>query len=120
MDVAVIWPKVYVQFHICYKPTNRLAHFASLGIPTVVYPFASYIDILVEFGYPLVAENLDDVSLCSQNLRLAGRMSTWYLGRVLQCLHEAIGRSRAQMLQRSHTNLLLLSEMAHALQCTVM
>ena len=50
-----------MQFHICYKPTNRLAHFASLGIPTIVYPFASYIDILVDFGYPLVAENLDDV-----------------------------------------------------------
>ena len=61
MDVAVIWPKAYVQFHICYRPTAELAHFASLGIPTVVYPFASYLDVLVDFGYPLVAENLADV-----------------------------------------------------------
>ena len=75
MDVAVIWPKAYVQFHICYKPTNRLAHFASLGIPTVVYPFASYIDILVDFGYPLVAENLDDVSLCSRTSSFRAVMS---------------------------------------------
>ncbi len=62
VDVAVIWPKAYVQFHICYKPTAELAHFASLGIPTVVYPFASYLDVLVDFGYPLIAENLADVS----------------------------------------------------------
>ena len=46
---------------VCYKPTSRLAQFASLGIPVVTYPFASYIDILVEFGYPLVAESLDEV-----------------------------------------------------------
>ena len=57
----MIWPKAYVQFHICYRPTAELAHFASLGIPTVVYPFASYLDVLVDFGYPLVAENLADV-----------------------------------------------------------
>ena len=46
---------------VCYKPTSRLAYFASLGIPLVTYPFASYIDILVEFGYPLVAETLEEV-----------------------------------------------------------
>lgn len=48
---------------MCYKPTSRLAYFASLGIPLVTYPFASYIDILVEFGYPLVAETLEEVRL---------------------------------------------------------
>lgn len=69
VDVAVIWPKAYVQFHICYKSTAELAHFASLGIPTIVYPFASYLDVLVDFGYPLVAENLADVrELKPQNL----------------------------------------------------
>jgi len=46
---------------VCYKPTSRLAQFASLGIPLVTYPFASYIDVLVEFGYPLVAETLEEV-----------------------------------------------------------
>jgi hypothetical protein len=50
---------------VCYKPTSRLAYFASLGIPLVTYPFASYIDILVEFGYPLVAETLEEVHLWS-------------------------------------------------------
>jgi hypothetical protein len=62
VDVAVLWPKGYTQFHICYKPTSRLAQFASLGIPVVTYPFASYIDVLVEFGYPLVAETLEEAS----------------------------------------------------------
>lgn len=61
VDVVVLWPEMYSQSHICYKPTSRLAQVASLGIPIVTYPFASYIDILVEFGYPLVAETPDEV-----------------------------------------------------------
>jgi len=68
VDIAVLWPKGYTQFHICYKPTSRLAQFASLGIPLVTYPFASYIDILVEFGYPLVAETLEEASAMLDHL----------------------------------------------------
>jgi hypothetical protein len=68
VDVAVLWPKGYTQFHVCYKPTSRLAYFASLGIPLVTYPFASYIDILVEFGYPLVAETLEEVAVMLDKL----------------------------------------------------
>ncbi len=49
---------------VCYKPTSRLAQFASLGIPVVTYPFVSYMDVLVEFGYPLVAETLEEVCTC--------------------------------------------------------
>lgn len=47
VDVAVLWPKNYGQFDVCYKPTSRLSQFASLGIPVVSYPFASYIDLFV-------------------------------------------------------------------------
>ena len=47
VDVAVLWPKNYGQFDVCYKPTSRLSQFASLGIPVVAYPFASYIDMFV-------------------------------------------------------------------------
>ena len=47
VDLAVLWPKNYGQFDVCYKPTSRLSQFASLGIPAVAYPFASYIDIFV-------------------------------------------------------------------------
>lgn len=61
---------------VCYKPTSRLAYFASLGIPLVTYPFASYIDILVEFGYPLVAETLEEVhrSQCMRHDALQSRL----------------------------------------------
>lgn len=47
VDVAVLWPKNYGQFDVCYKPSSRLSQFASLGIPVVSYPFASYIDLFV-------------------------------------------------------------------------
>ena len=47
VDVAVLWPKNYGQFDVCYKPTSRLSQFASLGIPVVSYPFGSYIDLFV-------------------------------------------------------------------------
>ena len=50
VDLAVLWPKNYGQFDVCYKPTSRLSQFASLGIPAVAYPFASYIDIFVRPG----------------------------------------------------------------------
>ena len=47
VDLAVLWPKHYTQYDVCYKPTSRLAQFASLGIPVVAYPFASYVDLFV-------------------------------------------------------------------------
>jgi hypothetical protein len=47
IDLAVLWPKNYSQLDVCYKPTSRLSQFASLGIPVVAYPFASYIDMFV-------------------------------------------------------------------------
>ena len=47
VDLAVLWPKNYGQFDVCYKPTSRLGQFASLGIPVVAYPFASYVDMFV-------------------------------------------------------------------------
>ena len=52
VDLAVLWPKNYGQFDVCYKPTSRLSQFASLGIPAVAYPFASYIDIFVRSCTP--------------------------------------------------------------------
>ena len=52
VDLVVLWPKRYSQFDVCYKPTSRLAQFASLGIPVVAYPFASYIDIFVRHSPP--------------------------------------------------------------------
>ena len=47
VDLAVLWPMNYGQFDVCYKPTSRLSQFASLGIPAIAYPFASYIDSFV-------------------------------------------------------------------------
>lgn len=61
VDIVVLWPEVYSQADICYESTRRLAQFAKLGTLIVTYPFASYIDMIVEFGYPLVAETLDEV-----------------------------------------------------------
>ncbi len=54
VDLAVLWPKNYGQFDVCYKPTSRLSQFASLGIPVVAYPFASYIDMFVRPCSPAV------------------------------------------------------------------
>lgn len=61
VDIVVLWPEIYSQADICYESTRRLAQFAKLGTLIVTYPFASYMDMLVEFGYPLVAETLDEV-----------------------------------------------------------
>ena len=52
VDLAVLWPKNYGQFDVCYKPTSRLGQFASLGVPVVAYPFASYIDMFVRSTTP--------------------------------------------------------------------
>ena len=54
VDLAVLWPKHYSQYDVCYKPTSRLSQFASLGIPIVAYPFASYIDIFVRLSRHLL------------------------------------------------------------------
>ena len=62
VDLAVLWSKQYCQFDVCYKPTSRLAQFASLGIPVVAYPFASYIDIFVRCS-PLSAWQSQHISV---------------------------------------------------------
>ncbi len=61
VDVAIVWPKDYSNSEIYFKPITRFIHWLSHGIPTIVYSTQSYIEIAEEFGYPLVAENTEDV-----------------------------------------------------------
>lgn len=61
VDVALIWPKDYSNSEIYFKPITRLIHWLSHGIPTIVFPTQSYIEIAQEFGYPLLANTTSDV-----------------------------------------------------------
>ena len=61
VDVAIVWPKEYSNSEIYFKPITRFIHWLSHGIPTIVYSTQSYIEIAKEFGYPLIAENTDEV-----------------------------------------------------------
>ena len=61
IDVAIIWPKDYSNSEIYFKPISRFMYWLSHGIPTIVYPTQSYIEVCKEFGYPLIAENTEEV-----------------------------------------------------------
>ncbi len=58
MDIGIVWRPCRVLELTCIKPTNRVAEFLSLGIPVVFQATAAYADIVVEWGYPLVANNV--------------------------------------------------------------
>ncbi|CAL6334069.1 unnamed protein product [Bathycoccus prasinos] len=61
VDVAIVWPKDFSNSEIYFKPITRFIHWLSHGIPTIVYPTQSYIEIAEEFGYPLLAKNTTEV-----------------------------------------------------------
>ena len=61
IDVAIVWPKDYSNSEVYFKPITRFIYWLSHGIPTIIYPTQSYVEIAEEFGYPLIAENTEEV-----------------------------------------------------------
>ena len=44
-DVALIWPTTFDEFTLEYRPVTRLVTWWSMGIPTIYYPYAPYMEI---------------------------------------------------------------------------
>ena len=61
IDIAIIWPKQFTDSEIYFKPITRFIYWLSHGIPTIVYPTQSYIEIAEDFDYPLVANSTSEV-----------------------------------------------------------
>jgi len=46
---------------ILFKPATRLVNFLSHGIPTICYPYTSYLEVCVSSGYPLFCSDEDSL-----------------------------------------------------------
>jgi hypothetical protein len=61
-DVALIWPAHNDTRVFNYRPITRLVTFWSLGLPTIYYPFAAYLDITSMVSTSLMAFSLEDIN----------------------------------------------------------
>ena len=60
-DVALVWPARFDEYVTNYRPITRLVTFWSLGLPTIYYPFAAYLDVAPMISTSLMAFSLVDV-----------------------------------------------------------
>lgn len=99
VDVAVVWPWLDGPAHSCAKPSLRLFFWMSLGVPVIVFPELSYSDWLVQWGYPLVAANEEDVVMWLDRLaadpQLRQNVSQMGLEMAAEASTEAIARQWA-------------------------
>ena len=63
----------------------------------MTYPFASYIDILVEFGYPLVAETLEEVRLSRRYGKTPRKTSAADMSPVVRSLQRCVDEPSQQV-----------------------
>ena len=61
VDIAVVWPPDSSSSFFCVKPAGRPAIWWSLGVPVIMYPNLSYLELISKHGYPLVASSVEDV-----------------------------------------------------------
>lgn len=58
---ALVWPPEASEFTVKYRPITRLITWWSLGIPTIYYPYQSYLDVASRISRPLIARHLGEI-----------------------------------------------------------
>mmetsp|Transcript_5378 Transcript_5378/g.17017 ORF Transcript_5378/g.17017 Transcript_5378/m.17017 type:complete len:490 (+) Transcript_5378:352-1821(+) len=61
VDIALVWPKIVSSSEVFFKPITRFVYWLSHGIPTIVFPTESYLEVGSRYNYPLFANNTDTV-----------------------------------------------------------
>jgi len=76
IDIGIIFPpdnssisnpierEKFTMELLLFKPATRLLNFLSHGIPTICYPYTSYLEVCVSSGYPLFVSDEDSLFNC--------------------------------------------------------